>query len=423
MQQFDDIFADRVRDAFDRYAESVDPVAWSNMQERLGHVRRRRLLLMLPLLGRAAAILLLVVVSVVAYDTLLPRTQEMLTIVNPFAIPSEAYPFPEPSRNISATQNVQTSPESLIASSKASVPAGDDVSTIKSQDIVSQPEARQAVLPSMISNSLLTDDPVAIQSGSHILTVDRMIGDNSTQMANIETGLDLLDFAPASTKRKGIPGLGLAAGSMLTYAGEQLSRGMGFTGGLVSEWRLWSRMGISSGLMIAYQNFEVERMPLMAGAQMEESAGEAWLVNAFGNHEYEFLTIDIPLNMQFVLHESRRSEVIFSAGVSSLLYVQQQVRGENYAHTIEFLSDPSTGEHQPLSSMQAQKVNTSYAPFRHLDLAGMLNVSFGYVLKGNQGATVVEPFIKYPLGDLSSRNLRMGMGGVSLRYRFGGGNQ
>ena len=63
---------------------------------------------------------------------------------------------------------------------------------------------------------------------------------------------------------------------------------------------------------------------------------------------------------------------------------------------------------------ESEKINA----FQRFDFARLLNLSVGYVINYDNADLIVEPFIKYPLGNLTSRNIQMGMGGISLKYSF-----
>jgi hypothetical protein len=413
MKPFDEKFADRVREVFDLYRESPDPMAWEAMKERLDQSRRQRVIALLPLFSRAAAILLFVGISAFLFtDIFIPGTDEQLAMEVP--VPTPLYPagspesplpaLPDPVAPAHASRAVSAA-RPLIVDQAASTPAPEGFAHISP---ASPTEVRGMTLA---SGELAFNEPESARYDEEIRIVDAFVFEPSYQ-----------DYGTSRALRNERSGFswGFTASSMMTFAEQQLASGMGFSGGLVTEWKAFPRMKISSGMMLAYQQFEVERMPLRMISNQEILAGLDYNdATAYGDHEYEFLAIDIPMNLQFNLGETRRSQLYVSAGVSSLLYLQQRVSGYSSAFITGQTYNPATGQYQPFSQYSEVYLDDNYNGLTRFDFARLLNFSFGYVIKGDSHSTVIEPFIKYPLGTISTRELKMGMGGVTLRYRFG----
>jgi len=64
------------------------------------------------------------------------------------------------------------------------------------------------------------------------------------------------------------------------------------------------------------------------------------------------------------------------------------------------------------------KLNSHYGMFNHADLFGLANLAMGYSFPIGKNSMLIEPFVQIPLGEITSIDLRMGFGGVSLKYIF-----
>lgn len=411
MKPFDEIFADRVREVFDVYTETPDPMAWEAMKGRLERSGRQRVIAFLPLLSRAAAILILAgVLGLLFTNVFLSDSIEQLAIEAP----------PAAVQGISDPGSVMLmAPEAavLMPRSAATLQPTTDAAFIAQAGLPPQGQMAAAVsIPSTgLSNTfgtLVVDDQT--------MTVEPVPFTGIVEAVVFEPSYENYLITRSGPDEAKSFKWGLTAGSMMTFAEQQVASGMGFSGGLVTEWKAMPRIRLSSGMLLAYQQFEVEKMPLRMISSQEIIAGLDYNgASAFGDHEYEFLALDIPLNVQFNLGETRRSQLFVSAGVSSLFYLQQKVSGYSSAFVTGQTYNPATGEYQPFSQYSEVYLEDTYDILARFDIARLLNLSFGYVIKGDNHSTVIEPFIKYPLGTISTRELKMGMGGVTVKYRFG----
>lgn len=409
MKPFDEFFADRVREVFDIYTEIPDPMAWEAMKGRIERSRRQRVIALLPLLSRAAAILIFAgILGLLFTNVFFTDSSEQLAV--------EAPPAPLPGISDPGSTMLMT-PEAAVSMPRSAATLKPTTDAVLLAQAGLSPQGQMAAAVAIPSTGLST-------------TAGTSVVDEKTMEAGPFTGIvDAVVFEPSyenylisrsATDDGRSFRWGLTAGSMMTYAEQQVASGMGFSGGLVTEWKALPRIKLSSGMLLAYQQFEVERMPLRMISNQEIIAGLDYNgANAFGDHEYEFLALDIPLNVQFNLGETRRSQLYVSAGVSSLFYLQQKVSGYSSAFVTGQTYNPSTGEYQPFSQYSEVYLDDTYDILARFDIARLLNLSFGYVIKGDNHSTVIEPFIKYPLGTISTRELKMGMGGVTVIYRFG----
>lgn len=454
MKPFDDRFADRVREVFDRHEEAFDPKAWDSMKARLAKERKPLSILLKPYVSRAAAVLILVV--------------GMAWLLNSLFYPGNEW--------FAGKQGGEEEVAGRVGPSDLSEALGNNMRDASEPDAMSGamtglppssmpvqgvgPEAGQVEdagnggvsNPSIIDYGL--SGPYAMLTGvepADTLTEDPSYENNelpeqgALPLADAEAKTDSRQESPASPVNGGPPRLAalpaenlplplepvpdtdngralswsVAAGSMMTYAGQQLAAGMGFSGGVISEWKATKTFRFSSGLLLAYQQFAVDGMPLHPEMDKSNNTPDEYVVRTYADQEYEMLAFDIPLNIQYRFMEIGGRQWFVSAGLSSLLYLQQHVSGQETAYVYANLPETAFDSHRTISYTSEVEVEANYDALQRFDFARLLNLSFGYEIKGAKSATIIEPFIKYPLGTLSSREIKMGMGGISLRYRFG----
>ena len=123
--------------------------------------------------------------------------------------------------------------------------------------------------------------------------------------------------------------------------------------------------------------------------------------------------IDIPVNLEY-----QYRQFSLTAGVSSLTYIQEDYR---HGYTSSYLAhayDESNNLVETTLVKENELLKESFNPLSKFDFANMLNLSVGYQLSMGQSQLVIEPFMKHPLGDLASRDIRFGARGLRLRMRF-----
>ena len=83
--------------------------------------------------------------------------------------------------------------------------------------------------------------------------------------------------------------------------------------------------------------------------------------------------------------------------------------------------DATSGSIKSETRYSTVEVNNSYGTLSRTDLFGLANFSAGYSLPyGKSGTMLIEPFMQLPVSDLTSLNLRVRYGGISIKIRFGG---
>ena len=433
MKPFDDQLADNIRKAFDAYEEDVAPGAWEDMQARLDRGGRTRVVPLWPFLAKAAGVALLTGLSIFWYVNFEPRRAPQT-----FAAQTEETPLP--------VDEAEAGPETLSASPETHSPSVSTGAPLLAQQSPAAPKPRpKPVGPeeTLVSSPEEQADPAVTMIAESVARPSETPAEETIESAEVAE-VPTLAMRPqqdpqgrqngqqtfgTSPERETIPGRekehriawGVTAGSMLAFAEQQVSDGPGFAAGVTAEYNIAPNITLASGGSLTYHQFQ-----LVNFAQEEFAMdyvphyGSANEVSLSGNNEYEMLALEIPVNAQFSLVETPRRRVYVSTGLSSLVFLQQRFSGTNTAFVEQNFFNDATGQMEVGYTSSTFTVDEKYGPLSRFDFGRLVNLSFGYVMRGENSSVVIEPFVKLPLGRLTSRDISLGMGGVSLKYRFSG---
>jgi hypothetical protein len=424
MKRFDEKFADNVREAFDGYDEQVDPAAWAAMQGRL---KRRRKARIIPFSRSKAwaAVAATVFLAVAGWLFFEPGLLQPHGGRQPMAVKES----PEPAKDLAPLPATPTDPAPVAAEMPAISPepaqplvrsTGPAATTDTSAPLVAETTTRAAddEMPAVVAQQQLppeTNEEV-VKVPEVVLPRLRPAQDAGAAALAAVPPDPFRDF---ESKARGGQSWSVAAGSMLAFAEQRISDGLGVTAGVVSEWKVSPRITLSAAGMLAYHQFELVNFGGSRFAadylDMGSASGD---VNVLGRNQFEMLALDIPLNAQLDVMDTDRRRLFLGAGFSSVLFLQQRFTGNNRVFYYQQATDPETGAVISVPVYMDFTADEQYEPFSRFDLARLLNLSVGYVIKAEKGAYVIEPFMKYPLGSITSRDIRLGMGGISLRYNF-----
>ncbi len=425
MKPFDEKFADNVREAFDQWQEEMPPDAWNAMSARLQGKGKGKVVAFWPFLAKAAGVALLAGMSVYWYVGFSPKGNEK------FAASQKSTQAVEPANDAPASVTL------LAPKDPAYTPhttATQITTTLKAPlhttlRVVSPPAAKSAVAeePMIVAlavpaaqAAVVEEKPLAPEPG-----VQKETPVQEQQKAPESPRLAINHIAeplPAAiATRPGRLTWGIAAGSMLAFAENSVSDAPGYNAGITAEFALTDQIRLSAGGLLTYHQFELVNFSNaeFANDYLPDNTNLAQ-VKLTGNNQYEMLALEIPLNAQFNLMETRGRRLYLSTGFSSLLYLQQRFTGINTAFFESKVFNQTTGRYDLQYNATTFEVNEEYPALSRFDFGRLLNLSLGYVIRREKGAMVIEPFVKLPIGTITSRNLNLGMGGISVKYRFSG---
>lgn len=201
--------------------------------------------------------------------------------------------------------------------------------------------------------------------------------------------------------------IGVYAGSFVSYAdGSEGNVNLG--AGLSSDFRLNRRLKLSTGISLSKNRLSYnENSPSNDYGSFQVSQGiAAGTFTAINDYQAELLNLDIPINLKYSLSPGKNSAYV-QAGLSSGTYITERyaINSSSFNSMIGTSSNPDK-----------QVINKS---LEHFDLLRTLNFSFGFNTRiGKNQSLGIEPFVKYPLGNLGSENLRFGSTGINVKLNL-----
>ncbi len=215
--------------------------------------------------------------------------------------------------------------------------------------------------------------------------------------------------------------MGVELSSVSNYSNEGSGNGVNLGGGLTAAYRISKKIRITTGVLIAKQSIEYapENNYEVAYADYAEVNSTHLADNQnienmnSADSKVSFIAIDIPLNVQF-----KHNRMSFSTGLSSLLYVQEKYNRTYSAVVSNSTYNAETKVYNTYNSVERVSKDETTKPFERFDFARLLNLSVGYNIPFAKGGMTVEPYLKYPLGKIGTKEVFMGSGGVALRYNF-----
>ncbi len=379
--KFDKKLTDTFREKFEHFSEPYNAQNWSKLEPHLFSLKRIRMLKYS--LGMAACLGLLTVVVILF--TIYPEDHALTTIsknILPDRIESTKSSSPVAHIKELGTQ------DSKIGTQEEQHLSEKDI--FKSQDHLIEKNIKNMLTISLSEKQTGIRKPVTLSPDSPVLADLRYIQPGSSQEKNkIKFGFV---FSPQVHQTKN------------DYEAE-----VNFAGGISSEFPLFSQVKLNVGILLSQQNigFENDIRPTL-------EARNVWGGDQFKKTEARLLALDIPINLKYDLIEASESKVFITVGISSLAYFKEQYSDIYYSeNAIDVYGEPQ----RTITIFREE--DSSVDAFHRFDLAKILNVSLGmgYRFRNNMEMQI-EPFVKYPLGPLTSENIKIGSGGIQFRIYF-----
>lgn len=212
-------------------------------------------------------------------------------------------------------------------------------------------------------------------------------------------------------KRESRLTIGVAVASNYSYSENYVGNSMNFGGGITGNIEILKNLSLNTGIIVGNQKMEL-------GAKNLFARDEAVFADSFNsvaeesNSKVSFISLDVPINLQYDI-----KNFYISTGVSSMTYLNEKYENSYFSQeNIQLIS--SDGIVKEEIALVENSENTEFDAFNRFDLAKLLNFSFGYKVPIKKGEIIFEPYLKYPLGKLTSGEIAFGLGGVSIKYNF-----
>lgn len=451
MSSFDDKFSDKVREVFDSYQEEVDPAAFANMRQGLVSGNGLRSSVGYWVLAAASVVMLLGAMylwnqyGLTAFpDQMPPSTDEMIAAVpktdsnesdlDSISGKSEENTTESLQQEVDFASEPRSTGSTLMGVTASKDNSASSTSTPQLKEVTESPLALVAADPEVESNESTTRENSGIEGpfrsqAQQVSTLDASTTDGFIAQQAIEIDSSQQPVLTYSERvltplRQAERKVELVLGSMVNYTNSQIAQGVGFVAGALRYWKLNEVVSVATGGLISVNQFEYNAKD--PGIPQPNQTGEAgsWLtggsldVNVGENYDFRYTAIDIPINTRVQLGSTGNSSYTMTLGVSSLVYLSQTIRERGTNYNGFSTLNANTGDVE-LTFRQADYQETDrVSAFDRIDLGRMLNVSFGFTPDRRKNQLELEVYMKYPLGDVTSKDIALGMGGLTLKYRL-----
>jgi len=438
-----------IADLFEDYEEAYVPGEWENFQQS-----RKKKYPFLPMLLKAAAVLLLVSGLLVFSLRNNHKDQSLSAVVK--STPAKTDSITNPSAQNNGTDSNQNSDEQAHAG-ETSVPSG--IAAKKPADLNSV-KGSQSNGPGLRSGAIIASNagtvpqqlmpvpttqvnPVQVKEKDAVTpAVSGVLANRPAQKEYQDTvavkteKLSTSDFLLAETRKteareKVKP---VIAESKWDFGVQVMPSATHSTtkvgAGLVTAYRISNKLSLSSGISLL-QLGSAGNTPGVSGADMPLSNPSVGPANAenvagFTTTDKRLLTvqanisaIDIPLGLVYKVNKHYYT----SAGISYFNVISEK-RNNTYSQLSpvdKTTTNPSTGAVSVYRAFQTQEVAEPAAekPLKGNSYLGFINFSVGRRQNiFNQYSIQIEPFIKIPVGRLSTQELNLLNSGVKFQLSF-----
>jgi len=445
MKQFDEKFSRSAKEAFDSYnADHLAGEGWNSFTAKYGGKRRRAVVF--PLWAKAATIAVLVTIGVLfttrvsdrkAGETVKQTAQEKRTGSTESAINKV---------DTTAASPVIVSPvqaaEATIITAGQSQPTGREKSDYQARKAAGSLLAetvmaeRSAVAESikaggslfsdtsLAAESLLAENVIAVEASAWTNLPDnpmeiRLIEDADSRL-NLKSKKVLKDFIDLP-REKMTTTIMTGLSGMMASIDNTASVAQGISMGFYVEQQLTRRISVRPGLAMAKHNYAMESTPggsMALDYAAPELNGVAGTTTSY-EADIEVLSMEVPVNFVFSLRKRSGSNLFVTTGASTVIYLNQRLSGSFNNTYTRATVDNFTGEVSYESKNTSVTIDSRQESLNRVDFLGLANFSAGYSFPfAKTSHFVFEPFIQLPVKDLTSMNLRIRYGGLSMKLQF-----
>jgi hypothetical protein len=414
MKGFDEKLVDQIKEAFGSSynADHLANEGWSAFQQKQS--KHKRLVLPFPFWAKAASIVLLIAAGSIATYTLKTKLTngtilvEKSTETKPAVKESRVKEIPTSHSNLthSKQSNCKLQKQKIVSSEASEVPqVSVSVSPLKTS---SEASFSNNYTSTQVIDSLKTS---ATSQASEPIIIDEKAKNIAQPMA-----LNVIPIEQETKKQhKNEYSLGLSG--MMAKASDTYSSSPGVSVGFYAERSLGSNIAVRPGLALARHAYSMETFSgNSAHYDNLASEGENSLNIVSQENQMEIVSLEVPINFVFELSSKRNRKLFVSAGSSSMVYISQQFVGSYQNQMVREVFNSQTGQNELVATNTTINVDKSYDAFSRVDLFGLANLSAGYSFPFGKSSMLIEPFVQIPIRKLTSNNLNVGFGGVSVKY-------
>jgi hypothetical protein len=181
-----------------------------------------------------------------------------------------------------------------------------------------------------------------------------------------------------------------------------------YSGGISADLDLSRRFRISTGLVVDHQR-----------VINEATDNPSWM--PAGQTEALLVGLDLPINITWKYLVSKSVCYYVSGGISSIAYLSEKYTTTSYSQkmvgVVNMVGGERTIDYQLENVENIEKRREE--PLNTFDFAGRVNIIFGFEQHLSSKIYLhLEPYIKAPITDLATENLRFNTSGITCKISF-----
>jgi len=140
-----------------------------------------------------------------------------------------------------------------------------------------------------------------------------------------------------------------------------------------------------------------------------------------GETKATLVDLDIPLNITWKFLVRKSTSYYVSGGISSVVYLSEKYANTSYSQ--QMVAVVEVNDYKPSITYQKENVKTTEQttedPLSTFDFASRVNIIFGYEQHLSSKLFLhVEPYLKIPISDLATQNIKYTTGGITCKISF-----
>ena len=402
---FDKILADKIKSIFNNHKEDYNPDDWKKLKAKLKTGKKHTPVIWINI-AKAASVVLFV-----GFSTFYANRND-LNIKSSHIINNEI------DTNFNINKNIIK--EKVLITQINKETAKNNIQKSNTDSVYEKNNVTNKLITDSIkkNNNLeiqLANNNDSLSSKEIVANIDSSKNKSQKQIVKIQQPKE--EFEIINKENDSKFNFAVEVASMYSNSNKSNEGNVNVGGGFTTSYKFSDKFSISTGMLVAQQSLDYSNSQnLMFGSyDFASNEGVNTLINNPESSEstIDFVGIDIPLNIQF-----ETEKFIFTTGVSSLVFINEKRTYSTNTLVINTAFDLTTGNYVTKNINRTIKTEDKSPSFNRIDFAKLLNISVGYKVPLKKGSFIIEPFIKYPLGTISSANLKIGSGGLSLHYIF-----
>lgn len=441
MKNFDDIFSRKAKQAFENFnADHLAEEGWNSYVRK--YVRKRDRVFVIPLWAKVASIAVLVTIGVlftarinhrkagehVSQIAQVSHSKETESAVNmedtsvaktEITATKTASPVASPVIANSGQASGQAYEETISKSGQIRVTGSE-----KTGSAVNEPAGPILSETVRVGESLTPETIIAAEVSAGVNLPDNPIEirltDKTDTRLSPKPKKELMDLSDLPREKKTTTIMTGLSG-MMASIDNTASISQGVSIGFYVEQQLTRRISVRPGLAMAKHNYALDNISGGSEALGYSAPNLAGLSGATTSFEanIDVISVEVPVNFVFSILKRSRSDFFVSTGASTVIYLNQHMTSSFDNTYTRTTVDSYSGEVSYESVTTSVKIESGQEILNRVDFMGLANFSAGYSLPfGKTSHLLFEPFIQLPVKDLTSLNLRIRYGGLSMKVQF-----